>query len=269
MIKLIALDLDGTVLGPDMKPVECARQAIRRALSNGVRVVLATGRSFWSGAAHASDLGLAPGPLIAYNGALVREFPDGPDLRELPVPLDDARVVIELCRTNGIYLQIYQDDRCYASMDCEWVTRHTRITGRVPSGIGDLASFLKKAPPKLCVMGDARELELASRLVREALGDRLSVTRSLPFVVEFLHPQASKGKALEFVAAALGIRREEVMACGDSANDLDMIEWAGVGVAMGSAGEEVKAVADWVAPGGCGEGVASAIERFVLNEHEG
>lgn len=264
MIKLVALDLDGTVLGPDMRPAEPARQAIRAALTRGVRVMLATGRIYDTSAAYATELGLPHGPLIAYNGALVRDFPDGPVLLERPVPMEVARKVIDFCKGHGLQLQIYEDDQYYASAENEWTAEYTRICGKPPKGAGDLSELMRREPPKLLLMGAESELEFAARGLKALLGDRVHLTKSFSFMIEVMDPRATKGRALDQVARMLGLDRSEVLAVGDSLNDIEMIRWAGAGVTMSHAADAVKMAADWVAPGGCGEGVAQAIERFVL-----
>lgn len=101
MIRLIALDLDGTVLGPDVRPSRRDEEAIHAALARGVHVMLATGRTYTSGASYARELGLPPGPLIAYNGAEAREYPDGGMLLELPVPMAEAREVSRFVGSTG------------------------------------------------------------------------------------------------------------------------------------------------------------------------
>ncbi len=265
LIRLIALDLDGTVLGPDMRPAWRAREAIREAVARGVRVALATGRNFESSSSYARDLGLPRGPIIVLNGAAVREYPGGRHLLVKPLQLDIARDVIRFCKENRLYCQLHKDDETFSSMDCEWVRRHTEITGKAPAAIGDLQEYLHAPPLKLCIFGNKSELDFAVKSIGGMGGDRVYLTSSFPFVLEITDPGATKGSALEFSAGLLGIDRCEVMACGDSLNDVDMIEWAGVGVAMGDAVEAAKKAAHWVAPGGYGVGVAQAIERFVLN----
>jgi len=234
-------------------------------LARGVRVMLATGRIYGSSAACARDLGLPPGPLIAYNGALVRDFPDGPVLGERPVPAGVARRIVQFCRQYGLYVQVYQDDQIYASAETEWTARYTGIEGRLPVICGDLLEVMRHDPPKLLVMGTEPELSFAEKGLKELLRERIHLSSSLPFTLEITDAAATKGHALKMVAGTLGFERSEILAVGDGMNDIEMINWAGTGVATADAGPAVKAAADWIAPGGWGDAVVQAIERFVLD----
>lgn len=263
-IRLLALDLDGTVLGPDMKPVAEATEAISEAVSQGIRVMLATGRRYASSAAYAREIGLPPGPIIVYNGAVIRHFPEGGVIAKTPLPMDVARRVIDLCRQRHYYLLSFIGDDHYASFEDHRVNEYARIAGAFPSGTGDLREFLFEEPSKMLIMGDEEQLREARVELEQELGDRLSITCSFHFMLEINDYRANKARALEHVTGMFGFKVDEVMAMGDSLNDIEMIRWAGLGVTMSHADETVKRAANWVTQGGCGIGVAEAIRRFVL-----
>jgi len=265
MIKLLALDLDGTLLGPDYKLVPESVEAVRAALDRGVRVMLATGRFYAPTADVARELGLPAGPTIAENGAKVYEYPTGRVLMEHPIPVEDARKVADFCRERGLTLYCYQQGRCYFSHRSEWVEVFKQINrGRVPDWFGDLATVVDGTTTKMVMMTDPERVEGVAAELRELAGDRLHINRGFPFAVEITHALANKGTALAWVAGQLGVDREQVMAVGDSPNDMEMVAWAGTGVAMETGDELLKASADWVAPGGPGIGVVRAIERFII-----
>jgi len=265
MIKLLALDLDGTLLGPDYRLVPESREAVRAALDRGVRVMLATGRFYAPTAEVAGELGLPVGPIIAENGAKVYEYPTGKVLTEHPLPVEEARKVASFGRERGLTLYCYQQGRCYFSHRSAWVDVFRQMNrGRVPDWFGDLASVVDGTTTKMVLMTDPAEVEGVAAALRELVGDRLHINRGFPFALEITHALANKGTALEWVAGQLGLDRSQVMAVGDSPNDMEMVAWAGTGVAIDTGEEELKALADWVAPGGPGIGVARAIQHFIV-----
>lgn len=261
----VGLGRDRAGTGYATLPPGQARTAIQDALARGVKVMMATGRTYASSAAYARELGLPAGPLIAYNGAEVREYPGGELLRAEPVAMADACTVITFCQEHRLHLHIYQNDLCCASLETAWTDRYRPITGISPVQTGDLLTLMRQNTPKQLIMGTEEQLRLAEAGLAERLGERVHLARSFPFMLEITHPLATKGRALQWVAARLGLDRSEVMAIGDGANDADMIRWAGTGVAMNHAAALVKGEADWVAPGGTETGVADSIQRFVLS----
>ncbi len=130
--------------------------------------------------------------------------------------------------------------------------------------VPDLANGLAGDPQKLVFINDADVSEQLLVDLTARFGGQLQVVQSFPLYVELTHREASKGKAVEWLASHWGVPRQEVMAIGDQGNDCSMIEWAGLGVAMGNAVASVKAIADWVAPSAQEDGAAVAIERFAL-----
>lgn len=261
-IRLVAIDVDDTLITDELTvPSEC-EQAIRSAQDQGVEVVLATGRMFQAALPFAQALGLT-GPLILYNGALVKTV-NGKVLNHWPVPLDLAKEIAKLCHANYLHLNVYLDDELYVERLNEHAEYYQAMTGVEACPVGNLVEFMDREPTKLLIVGYAEELvPWRERLARQYEG-RLEIARSKPRYIEITRLGISKGAALETVAARLGLQRNEVMAIGDSFNDVSMLKFAGVGVAVGNAPDAVKEVADWVAPSNKEAGVAEAIRRFVL-----
>jgi len=262
-IKLIAVDLDDTLLDKSGAVSPRTRAAIAAALANGVTVTIATGRMYRSAAPFARQLGLDV-PLITYNGALIKSSLSGEVLYHRPLAERLAHQVLELFRRNSWYIQSYLDDVLYVrelDAKAQWYAAFAKVEA-VPAG----ESFytMPGAPTKLLSLGDPETIREICREVRKEFGAALSAVISKPQFLEMIDPGVGKGRALDFLAARLGISRAEVMAVGDSENDLDLLEHAGLAVAMGNASAELKARADAVTAANDADGVAEAIERYVL-----
>jgi len=263
-IKLIAMDMDDTLLDAQQQVGARTREAIRRAMDAGVAVTIATGRMFQSALPFAQELGIHL-PLITYNGALIRRGVSGETLFHRPIATDLAQGLADLFRERGWYLQKYVDDRLYvAELDenAKFYADYARVEA-IPLG----AEFFQmtEAPTKMLSMGNLDELNAIRAEVSALYGDRLYLASSKKRYLEMVDIRVNKGESLAFLAEMLGIAQEEVMAIGDSMNDVDMIEYAGCGVAMGNANATVRAAADFITATNSEDGVAVAIEKFVLD----
>ena len=262
-LKLIAIDLDDTLLDASQQLTARTLEVIRRAMDAGVAVTIATGRMFQSALPFAEKLGIEL-PLITYNGALIRRGTSGETLFHRPIEADLAQEVGELFRQRGWYLQKYVDDRLYVpelDSNALFYADYARVEA-IPLGAGFYR--MKEAPTKMLSMGDKAELGEIRGALAERYGSRLYMASSKQRYLEMVDMRVNKGQALEYLAGTLGIRQDEVMAIGDSMNDIDMIEYAGCGVAMGNANETVRAAAQFVTLTNAKDGVAAAIEKFVL-----
>lgn len=263
-IKLIAVDLDDTLLDPGLKITPRVKKAVGRASERGVAVVLATGRMFRAALPFAEELDLET-PLITYQGALVKDRAGSVYFYQ-PVPCELARDVIEHLLPTGFHLQVYVDDTlCMSRLTLEG-ERYARLSGVTPRVVGDLLQFLRVSPAKIVMIAPETEIDkLLPGLVTRYSG-LLHVSKSKPYFLELSHPQATKGEALKRLTAELGIGREEVMAVGDGYNDISMLEFAGLAVVVENARSEIKAYAAHVTAANDKDGVALAIERLVLGE---
>ncbi|MDI7247634.1 MAG: Cof-type HAD-IIB family hydrolase [Bacillota bacterium] len=265
-VRLVAIDVDFTLIGSDLKISERTRAAIRAAAEAGCVVTLASGRMFRATAPFAEDLGIDT-PLITYDGALIKTARTREVISHRPVPLEHAKDVVAYAQHEGLHLNVYMDDTLYVERHDEEALSYMAHAKVGAIAVGDLAAFVKRAPTKLLIITASKE-DMDRRLpeFKARFGDRLHVVRSMPRYVEFTAAEVSKGSALAILSRYLGVARSEVMALGDSENDISMLEFAGVGVAVGNAADEVKKAADYVAQGENGDGVAEAIARFVFDE---
>jgi Cof subfamily protein (haloacid dehalogenase superfamily) len=268
-IKLLALDLDGTIFGDDLIISDRVRSAIRRAQAQGVIVTIATGRMFRSACAIAGELSLQE-PLICYQGALVQHSVSKQILYHKTIPLPLTYEIISETASRGLHLNLYLDDRLYVARD----TSESRFYVQINAGlemnvVGDLHAWLDKQdggePTKLVIVTEPSKTDEVLDTFTDLYGVRLQVTKSHPRFTEFTNIECSKGRALAFLAAHYDISRDEVMAIGDGHNDLDMIQWAGFGVAMSTAPQMVLDAARLVCPPISEDGAARAIEEYILD----
>lgn len=262
--RLIAADLDGTLRPEGQSFTPRVRTAVREAQKRGTHVVMATGRMYRTAQPFALDLGLTD-PIICDHGATIRNPLTDETLMHLCMPVELARQVVSSISPD-LTLIACLDEEFYISH----LTDHAQaFVGKYASEhlheVGDLAKFLERGPQKLVLVNDP---DISSRLLLDLtarFGSVLQVVQSFPRYVELTHREVSKGKAVEWLAKRWHIPRQEVMAIGDQGNDCSMIEWAGLGVAMGNAVESVKAIANDIAPCAEEDGVAAVIDRYVLN----
>lgn len=262
MVKLIAVDMDDTVLNNKLEMTDYTRKVIKKAVRQGVHVTFATGRMYCSCRRFADELALDV-PLITYNGALIKQAKSAAVLYHQPVPLAAAREIVRWSERAGQYLQIYVNDTLYVRELNDLALGYGRRARAEVCAVGRLSQFLTQEPTKMLIITEQDQIAGIEQELRGLYGEAVHLTRSKPTYLEILHPQVSKGQALSFLADSLDIRREEVMAIGDGDNDLEMLAYAGVSVAMGNAHPHVQARADFVTGTNEEDGAAKAIERVL------
>ena len=263
-IDLIALDLDGTLLNSAEEISPGNRAAIMAALQAGVRVVLVTGRGADAPEAFARDLGLNL-PVICAHGALTKDFLANRILGHIPVPLRYAVPMIEYAEAGGFDAAVYVEERFHRLQGSHRYMDDMR--GPTWRDIASFAEILHVAPTMIRFLGHD-----AVHAIRERFGE-MPVHFKYETWGEFeelavTSLEATKKNALERLCADLQIPAERVLAVGDSRNDVPMMRWAGIGVAMANAAEDVRAAVAHVTESNDADGVALAIERFVLRPLE-
>ena len=261
-MKLLALDIDDTLVSTGKLPDERLKRAVRLAEANGVTVVLATGRGFLGTKAIRESLSLY-GPLIHYGGAVVSDGRTGEHLYENYLRPEDVVTAFAIADAYSIHAQIYEGDTVVFRQANAFTERYTGILN-LPF-VEDphlLYRPLNTIPKVLFAVDPARETELYPE-IRALLPRHLSVLCSKPGFIEIGSVSATKGTALKRVAALLGVDRNDVTAVGDNTLDLDMIEWAGVGVCVANGSPIVKEKADFVI-GACDEGGVAAYLESVF-----
>jgi Cof subfamily protein (haloacid dehalogenase superfamily) len=263
-IKLVAVDCDDTLLDKDLSISQENYRAITEAAARGVMVTLATGRMFQSCLPYAEHLDLK-GPLIVYNGALVKDR-RGNVWSCQTIPKDIALEIAHLAMLHRLCLNVYVQDRLYVSSLNEMVDYYVSVANVTPHVVGDLAAFIQDSdePTKLLFVDEEERIAALAVLIRQGFSEVLEITSSKSRFLELMSKGVSKGEALLRVSKALGFSKDEIMAIGDSHNDLSMLQVAGIGVAVGNAVSELKEIADYVSLPHDYAGVAHAIDKFVL-----
>jgi hypothetical protein len=268
-IRLIALDVDGTLLD-DRKELPAAnREALQEAAARGVLVAISSGRMTPTIEPVAERLGIDC-IVVAYNGGKVLgPRRDGrPVIAHRPVPASVSDELIEFSRRHNHLLNFYHEDRLYAE-DGERRRRFMEIystrTGARYVIASDLTRFRGVEPTKLILLADPAERDALHDELRERYGARAFITKSDPEYLEIMAPGVDKGAGLEQLAAHYGVTREEILAVGDADNDIGMLQTAGVGVAVANARPQVKAAARHVTAATNNEAaVAEAVRRWAL-----
>ena len=266
--KLLALALDGTCFGEDLVPSPRTLAALAAARSAaGVTLTLATGRTFAATRPFADLLG-ADGPLICYQGAWVRDAA-GATLLHRTVPRPIAAEVVTMARAAGWQCNLYIADQAYVEAFRPEADIYFQLNRNTPPVVvPDLAALARETPQEptklVLVLPAEPDTDACVRAIAARFGDAIYTTKSHARFAEVVHPAVDKGAALAAVAAHLGVPQAETMAVGDGMNDLPMLRWAGLGVAMGQAHADIRAAADVVTAPLAEDGLAQAIERWVL-----
>ena len=262
--KLIALDMDGTVLGSDKKLSPGTLSAIKQAMDRGIIVTISTGRPIVMMGNYREILDMVGTPIITYNGAKVV---DPRDQRVLYQENLDKRAAADIFRRGeafGTVQCVWSNDRLYISKHNEKTEQYAEA-GEVESAlITDIDAILAQGITKILWIDDAPVIARYQEELAGALPEGVTSCTSSPYFLEFFSNKASKGLALQFLGEYHTIAQSEIIAVGDADNDIPMLEYAGLGVAMGNATEAIKAGADFVTLTNDEGGVAHVIEKFLL-----
>lgn len=269
-IKLLVLDIDGTIAGESNEirsPVRCAIQA---AQERGVQVAIATGRMYRSALRFYREVGSTL-PLMAYQGAWIQD-PNTQQLhRHLPVSQQTAMALLDYFEQpqlrSLLSVHFYINDQLYVRELTPETQIYSERSGIEAIAVGDLRQVLTTEPTKVLALSDDTTLidQILGSLRQQYTPAELYLTKSVATFFEATNPFVNKGAAVRYLAEEiLGLQAANVMTVGDNFNDIEMLEYAGVGIAMGNAPAAVKAVAQWVAPDVEEDGAATAIGKFVL-----
>lgn len=224
--------------------------------------MLVTGRMFQSVRRYALDAGLDD-PVVCYQGAVVAEPTTGRWLLHQPIPLELARETISILNDAGFGLNCYVGDELYVSEITPEARRYADFQQLELHPVGNLLEWISEPPTKLVVIGDPEVLDDLEQRMLARFDGRLYISKSLPYFLEFASPEVTKATGLEFLSEHLGFTRERTVAFGDGENDIELVDWAGYGVAVENAHDQVKEVADLVCPPVDEEGVAQVIESYL------
>ena len=265
--ELGAFDLDGTVLSRNLRISERTVDALRGLRERGMRLVVATGRRFEGAHEHAVRLGFSGSdPVICYGGSMVRRM-NGETLMHRTLPRELGAEVLEWAAERGLHARVFIDGRIITSRETPAALEHLRRREEPDvSTVDSPAGWIRESeeePTKLVIVDNPDSVGDWLEEAQEHFRGRLFVTRSLPHYVEVGGLEGTKASALKFLCARWGIDRERVLAFGDADNDIDMLRFAGRGVAVGGMTGEVREAADEVVPNVDEDGVAGYVEKLL------
>ena len=261
---MVALDLDGTLLRNDKRISLRVAHAVRKATERGVRVVLATARPPRTTRGIHRALGLDD-VQINYNGALILHDGTGRTLLHQPVPARLVQKVVRFVRKVDPQVAVSVEilDKWYADHIGGMLPMEAQAEFN-PHFVGPMEAFWHKPATKIMLHGSADRLGRVKAALDAKFHQKLAVNVCDADLVQIVHPEVDKSFALRHAAAHYGIARQNILAIGDAPNDIGMIRWAGLGVAMGNSWPQVQVFAKAVVASNDHDGVAEAIERFVL-----
>jgi len=283
-IKLVAIDLDGTLLDYFLEISKENIAALKKVRSRGIEVVIATGRDFSDVLTLTGNIDLSA-PVILQNGALIRHPQTGEIWFKEPLGKDLAIKTIEIAKSFPIASFIHDEDFIKTDEDREKLFNfiadlYVEITEgqvKIESAkdislkwvskyifVDDLIQHCDENILKVTLLGRADPLQKFLARAQDELGDKVYLTNSFPILMETLSTKASKGKALKYLSERMEIQRDEILAIGDGPNDRDMLEFAGTSIAMANCREELKKIADYITLSCEDNGVAKALEKFIL-----
>ena len=269
--KVLALDLDDTLLRSDLSISHRARNAIKHAINARTAIVLASSRIPEAMERYARLLGLdrKPGYLISNNGALIMESHTGNIIHETRLEGGTALAICDLAYEKGFPLQIFEDDIMYVSRKNEYSALDERSTGIRQVVVENFRAMVAAGCYKLVIPGEPSVLSGVREIVSNTLGKNVTLSASRPYFLEIMPKGTDKGSALALIAEILGVSAGEVMAIGDSMNDEAMIRWAGTGVALANADARIKEIADLIADStNDDDGVAKLIEKYFVRKEK-
>ena len=268
MYKLIALDMDGTLLNPEGQISPRTRDAIAAARAQGVTVVLASGRPLEGMTPSLAELGLTGQDdyVICYNGALVQQVADQRILRSQLLTGSDASAIAHLASELGVNVHGFSVRQGLISPRVSTYTEHESQLIKMPINLVDFATLpADEQIMKVMMIDPEPQLSRAIAQLPAELYERYTVVRSSPYFLEFTNKRSNKGSGVAALAEHLDLDASQVIAVGDAGNDRHMIEYAGLGVAMGNATDEIKTLAQHTTARNDEDGVARVIEQFILN----
>ncbi len=263
---MIVLDLDDTLLRDDQTISPRTKEALMKAQEMGVKVVLASGRPTYAMTHIAEELRLKDygSFILSFNGAKVINCQTNKELFSSTLPPETVHHLYDISRRENVWIHTYVGNDIVTEEENEFTDVEGNLTSMPIVKVDNFVEAVNEPVVKVLMLKEAERLAEVEKTLQEELNGELSVMRSKPFFLEFTEVGVTKGTSLNLLIEKLDIKREEVIAMGDSYNDLAMIEFAGLGVAMGNAPDDIKEIANYVTDTNMNDGVAKVVEEFVL-----
>lgn len=271
MYKIVAIDIDGTLLNSNEKVTERTKNAIKKAKKKGVTVVLATGRPIEGVLRFLEELGMYTDNdyVLSYNGALVQKTLNKSIIAKMTLKGSDLHYLKGLSDKFKVNIHCFHEEK---GLITSKISKYTELEAKINDIEVNEISFDEVIENdviiKVMMIDDPEILGPVMEKLPKEVFEKYTVVRSTPYFLEFLNKDSNKGAGLDLLAKHLGIKQEEIIAIGDAGNDIHMIEYAGLGIAMGNAFDEVKKIANYITDTNDNEGVAKAIEKFILDKNK-
>lgn len=271
MYKLVALDIDGTLLNSQKQLTSRVIAAIESAKQQGTQVVLASGRPLEGMLSIANQLGLdgVDDFILPFNGSLILKPVSREMIHSAILTGKDAIELKQLADKLGVNILAFSPTRGLITPKKNTYTDYEAKLNNIEYSLFDFELLAHDEPISKVMMIDEPDLlTSAIEQIPSSLQAKYSMARSLPFFYEFMNPESNKGMGMAALTKHLNLTPEQVICVGDADNDLEMIQFAGLGVAMSNASEKVKASANFICASNDQDGVAEVFEKFILNENE-
>lgn len=265
--RILVLDLDGTLTNNQKEISTTTERVLMAAQQQGIKIVLASGRPVYGIAPLADQLRLSEhdGYVLAYNGGQIFRWSDRQVIYENMLDLEILPYFYQCAKQGGFEILSYDgDDVICENPDNRYVEYECFLNKMRCRKVPHFLEAIHHVVPKCLIVGEPEKLVLLEAEMSEKLRDRYGVYRSEAFFLELVPKGIDKAQCLSVLLQHLGLSREEMIACGDGYNDLSMIKYAGLGVAMSNAKEEVKAAADYITTSNEEDGVARVVEKYCL-----
>lgn len=267
--KVLVLDIDGTLNNSQKKVSQRTKDAIITAQKNGVTVVLASGRPTCGVVPVAKEIELDKfgGYILSYNGGRITNCKTNEVIYEKVISKDDIPEIYNLSKEFNVNILTYADDSIICEHSDEFLEIECRINNVECLIVDNFVDYIKHDVPKFLMLGDGEYLGKIEPVIRSRLENRFNAFRSEPFFLEIMPKNIDKAYSLKKLLEHLGLSKDEMIACGDGFNDVSMITFAGLGVAMENAQPAVKKVSNYITLSNDNDGVAHVIEKFIFKKY--
>lgn len=265
--KVLVLDIDGTLTNSKKEITSATKEAIQDILQKGHKVILASGRPTPGMRRYEKELELEKfgGYLLSFNGAKVVESRSGEVVYQRLLSVSMIPSLYAFARDNGCGLITYLGDQVISAFEPdEYVELEARINGLPIKVVKDFKHFVNFEINKCLMTAPSEKAEFFEEMLREKYSESASIYRSEPFFIEIMPKDVDKATSLDRMLEVIGMTKEDAICCGDGYNDISMIQYAGVGVAMGNAQPKVKEAADYITATNDEDGLVEVINKFIL-----
>lgn len=266
--KMIVLDLDDTLLSNNGKISEKNKLTLKQAQEKGVKVVLASGRPTYAIRNLADELELDKyeGYILGYNGARIIDYKIKQVMYEADLTQEQIKKLYEMSKKYETYIHTYDEENIIANVDNPYSYIESEITTMPLKIEKDFLGNIPKICIKAILLQAPNHLKEVEQMLKPIIKEEMSMTITKPYFLEFMNKDVDKGRSIKRLCDVIGIDIKEVIAIGDSYNDISMIETVGLGVAMGNAIDELKKIAKYITDDNENDGVAKVVEKYILKD---